>query len=119
MKDRKNIRDLDLEQLQEFCKANKLPNFRARQIWEWLWKKRATSFEEMTSLSKQLRKLFAKHFCINPVKIHKAERSVDGTIKYIFQLHDKQLFFYLWVLESYFFFQYPSSLYLLHFQNHS
>ena len=34
-----------------------LPDFRGRQIWEWLWKKRATSFSELTSLSKEVRKL--------------------------------------------------------------
>lgn len=91
MGEKKDIRNLGLEQLQEFCKANKLPKFRAKQIWEWLWKKRVTSFGEMTSLSKQLRELFAKHFSINPVKIYTAERSKDGTIKYSLQLHDKQL----------------------------
>jgi len=56
-----------------------------------LWRKKVTSFDEMTSLSKPMRDLFAENFSINPVKLHKGERSVDGTIKYSLQLHDKLL----------------------------
>ena len=91
MSDKKDIRELSLEQIQEFCIEHKMPKFRAKQVWEWLWKKRAVSFEEMTSLSKDMRELFSNNFTINAVKIHKAERSIDGTIKYSLQLHDKLL----------------------------
>jgi 23S rRNA (adenine2503-C2)-methyltransferase len=86
-----DIRSLNLEDLRKFCSKHKLPNFRATQITEWLWKKRATSFNEMTSLSKQIRDLFSDHFSINPVQLHKGEKSVDNTIKYSLQLHDKLL----------------------------
>ena len=88
---KKDIRELSLEQIQEYCLEHNMPKFRAKQVWEWLWKKRAVSFEEMTSLSKNLRELFYNNFAINAVKIHKAERSIDGTIKYSLQLHDKLL----------------------------
>jgi len=91
MSEKKDIRELSLEQIQEFCLEHKMPKFRAKQVWEWLWKKRAVSFEEMTSLSKDLRELFYNNFAINAVKIYKAERSIDGTIKYSLQLHDKLL----------------------------
>jgi 23S rRNA (adenine2503-C2)-methyltransferase len=91
MDEKKDIRNLSLEELIDFCSVNKLPKFRAKQIWEWLWKKRAVSFEEMTSLSKDMRELFNSNFNINATKIHKAERSIDSTIKYSLQLHDKLL----------------------------
>ena len=91
MSEKKDIRELSLEQIQEFCLEHKMLKFRAKQVWEWLWKKRAVSFEEMTSLSKDLRELFYTNFTINAIKIHKAERSIDGTIKYSLQLHDKLL----------------------------
>ena len=91
MSEKKDIREFCLEQIQEFCLEHKMPKFRAKQVWEWLWKKRAVSFEEMTSLSKDMRELFSNNFTINAVKIHKAERSIDGTIKYSLQLHDKLL----------------------------
>ena len=91
MKEKIDIRNISVEELQKFCKDNNLPKFRAKQVAEWLWKKGATSFAEMTSLSKEMRDLFTVHFVINSVKIHKAERSIDGTIKYSMKLHDKQL----------------------------
>ena len=91
MSDKKDIRTFTFEQIQTFCLENNLPKFRAKQLQEWLWKKRATSFDEMTSLSKEMRDLFVEYFVINAVKIHKAERSIDGTIKYSMQLHDKNL----------------------------
>ena len=91
MERKTDIRDISVEDLQKFCATHKLPKFRAKQVLEWLWKKRAISFDEMTSLSKTMRDLFAEYFIINPIKIHKGERSVDGTIKYSLQLHDKLL----------------------------
>jgi len=91
MKEKKDIRNTSAEDLQTFCAENKLPKFRANQIQEWLWKKKAVSFDEMTSLSKPMRDLFATHFIINAAKIHKGERSIDGTIKYSLELHDKLL----------------------------
>ena len=91
MNEKKDIRSLTLKEITEFCTENNLPKFRAKQIWEWLWKKKIANFEEITSLSKEVRKLLNSHFTINTVKIHKAEKSIDSTIKYSFQLHDKLL----------------------------
>ena len=45
---KRDIRNLTLKEVVAFCTENKLPKFRAKQIWEWLWKKRANSFEEIT-----------------------------------------------------------------------
>lgn len=88
---KKNIRELKLEELIDFLKNQNIPSYRAKQIHEWLWKKRAISFNEMTSLSLSLRELLEQNFCINAVKIHKAEKSSDGTIKYSLKLYDNKL----------------------------
>ena len=88
---KKNIRELQLEELINFLKNQNIPSYRAKQIHEWLWKKRAISFNEMTSLSLSLRELLEQNFCLNAVKIHKAERSSDGTIKYSLKLYDNKL----------------------------
>ncbi len=91
MTNKKDIRNLNIEELAQFCFIHNLPKFRAKQVWEWLWKKRATSFKEMTSISKKTRELFKDHFIINSIKIHNEEISSDGTIKYSFKLHDSLL----------------------------
>ena len=88
---KKNIRELKLEELINFLKNQNIPSYRAKQIHEWLWKKRAVNFNEMTSLPLSLRDLLEQNFSLNAVKIHKAERSNDGTIKYSLKLHDSKL----------------------------
>ena len=69
-----DIRQLNLKELTSKLTDLGEKPFRAKQIHEWLWKKRATSFNEMTSLSVAVRNLLQKCFTINPVVIHKAER---------------------------------------------
>ena len=60
MSDKKDVRTFTFEQIQTFCLENNLPKFRAKQLQEWLWKKRATSFNDMPSLSKEMRNLFVR-----------------------------------------------------------
>jgi 23S rRNA (adenine2503-C2)-methyltransferase len=84
----KDIRSLSLEKVKESFVANGEKAFRAKQVFEWLWKKSATSFEEMTNLSLKTREWLSTHFVINSVTIDSVQESNDGTIKYIFKLHD-------------------------------
>lgn len=83
-----DIRKYSLEQLKVWAQAQKEPAFRAKQIHEWLWKKRAISFEEMSNLSKSLRQKLEEHFVINAIVLDKKQKSNDGTIKCRFTLHD-------------------------------
>lgn len=84
-----NIRQLSLDELQAAMKDLGEPKFRAKQIYEWLWKKSVTDFEAMTNLSKPFREKLAEKFTILPIKLYSAQHSYDGTIKTAFQLHDK------------------------------
>lgn len=65
--------------------------FRAKQVYEWLWKKSARDFESMTNLSKELRALLEEKFVINAVSIASEQKSSDKTIKFGFKLHDGHL----------------------------
>lgn len=67
------------------------PKFRAKQVYQWLWEKGAHSFAEMTNLSKKLRENLEDHFVINAISEDTVQRSVDGTIKSRFRLHDGHL----------------------------
>lgn len=62
--------------------------FRAKQIYEWLWTKNAHTFDEMTSISKELRNMLSDNFVINPISIEEHQKSSDGTIKNAVQLFD-------------------------------
>lgn len=62
--------------------------FRAKQLKEWIWKKGAREFDEMTSLSAELRTKLKESASINPVDLAEKQVSNDGTIKCAFKLFD-------------------------------
>ena len=62
--------------------------FRGNQVHEWLWKKGAHNFDDMTNLSKDTRAFLQEHFVINHIRVDHMQRSKDGTIKNAVKLHD-------------------------------
>ena len=76
------------DQIRDFLEERGERAFRARQIYEWLWKKSCPSFDEMSNLSLPLREMLKAHFIISPVQVHTRQVSTDRTIKSKFQLHD-------------------------------
>ena len=91
MQNQTDIRILTKEQLIAQLETLGEKPFRAKQIYEWLWKKSAVDFDEMTNLSKDLREKLKSHFIIHTITAYKVQKSNDGTIKSAFQLHDKHL----------------------------
>ena len=67
-----DIRQLSIEQLtNELSELGEKP-FRAKQIYEWLWKKRAVNFDQMTNLSEKLRDKLTEKYAINAIKLSEA-----------------------------------------------
>ncbi|MCL6570811.1 MAG: 23S rRNA (adenine(2503)-C(2))-methyltransferase RlmN [Bacillus sp. (in: Bacteria)] len=85
---KKSIYSLELHQLKEWLLENDEKPFRAQQIFDWLYKKRAAIFEDMSNLSNGLREKLADHFQITTLKTVIQQTSTDGTIKFLFELHD-------------------------------
>jgi 23S rRNA (adenine2503-C2)-methyltransferase len=73
-----------LEELKKLSLDLGLPSFTGKQLSEWLYKKDATSFEEMTNLSLKTRALLAEHFHLGLQLPTDEQESVDGTKKYLF-----------------------------------
>ena len=86
--DKKNIRTLTLDELKDFFKMNDMPAFRAKQVYEWLWKKSVFSFDEMRNVSNETIQLLNEHFVILHAKITESQKSADHTIKSAFGLYD-------------------------------
>ena len=83
-----NLRHLNLDQMKAyFVEIGEKP-FRAKQVYEWIWKKSARNFEQMTNLSIETRAKLEDKFSINPVQVQNHQKSNDRTIKNAFQLHD-------------------------------
>ncbi|MEQ8417910.1 MAG: 23S rRNA (adenine(2503)-C(2))-methyltransferase RlmN [Imperialibacter sp.] len=83
-----DIRKISSSELVDVFKTWGEPAFRAKQVSEWLWKKSATSFDEMTNLSLKTRDMLKEHFSILAVSTATKQVSADGTIKSGFRLHD-------------------------------
>jgi 23S rRNA (adenine2503-C2)-methyltransferase len=83
-----SIYSLQLQELKDWLKENNEKAFRAEQIFDWLYTKRITSFENMTNLSKQLRDKLEIAFALTTLKTIIQQQSSDGTIKFLFELHD-------------------------------
>lgn len=83
-----SIYSLQLNDLENWLKEQGEPKFRAAQIFDWLYKKRVVHFEEMSNLSKGLRDKLANHFTITTLKTLVQHTSQDGTLKFLFELHD-------------------------------
>lgn len=67
-----------------------LPSFTAKQLAEWLYKKHARSFDAMTNLSKETRKLLDEKFIVGLTDPSSVQTSADGTKKYLFPTSDKR-----------------------------
>ncbi len=83
-----NLKALTEKELAEFIESQGQSPYRARQLINWIYKKYASSFEEMTDLSKSFRELLNKIAFISNLKILKKEVSKDGTQKFLFELED-------------------------------
>jgi 23S rRNA (adenine2503-C2)-methyltransferase len=83
-----DIRKFDLEALENYFLEMGEKRFRAQQVYEWLWKKGARSFDQMSNLSIGLRESLEENFVINMIQEDKVQRSADGTIKSRYRLHD-------------------------------
>ncbi|MCJ8210700.1 23S rRNA (adenine(2503)-C(2))-methyltransferase RlmN [Mucilaginibacter sp. RS28] len=90
-KGKTDIRSLTLADLEKRFSEMGEKTFRARQVYEWLWKKSSFSFQEMSNISKELRQKLEDNFTINFVKINNSQFSADKTIKNSFILHDNHL----------------------------
>ncbi|MCY7539602.1 23S rRNA (adenine(2503)-C(2))-methyltransferase RlmN [Bacillus pumilus] len=86
--DMPSIYSFELHEMKEWLKEQDEKPFRAAQIFEWLYEKRVTSFDEMSNLSKDLREKLKDQFTITTLKTVIKQTSQDGTIKFLFELHD-------------------------------
>ncbi len=59
------------------------PSFRARQIFQWIYEKKAGSFFDMTNLPVALREKLDSAFSLGSSQIKEIQKSKDGTVKFL------------------------------------
>jgi len=88
--DKRDIRQMSFEEIEKYFLEKNMSKFRAKQIYEWLWKKGARNFDSMTNLSKSVRDTLEQEFVFNEIKLDHTQQSNDGTIKSRYILQDGQ-----------------------------
>jgi 23S rRNA (adenine2503-C2)-methyltransferase len=86
---KKDIRLLTKEALQDFFASHGAPSFKGGQVYQWLWQKGVHNFDLMTNLSLEHRNILKTYFEIKHINIDTQQRSSDGTIKNAVKLHDQ------------------------------
>lgn len=86
----KSIFDYKLSDLTEYFTSIGEKPFKAKQVFEWLYKKRVTSFDEMSNISKSLIEKLNNEFSISLLELRRKQTS-ELTNKYLFELEDGNL----------------------------
>lgn len=77
---------MTLKDLEDVAKQGGMPRFVARQIADWIYAKRVTSFDEMANISKKNKNWLEGNFTIGREKPVRSSKSADGTVKYLFDV---------------------------------
>ncbi len=88
---KKSIYGLTMEQLTNWLLEQGQKRYRAEQIWDWLYKKRVTSFSEMKNINQDCLQLLEEHFVMQTLEQSVKQESADGTIKFLFKMQDGNL----------------------------
>jgi 23S rRNA (adenine2503-C2)-methyltransferase len=82
------IYDLTLKQMEETLSGWQIKPYRARQIYAWLYRRRAASFEQMSDLPADLIRRLSAEFSLAPLQVVTRQVAKDQTVKYLFALAD-------------------------------
>ncbi len=88
MESMEEIYSYSLDRLIGYMQENGAKPYKAKQVYHWLYKKRVTSFGEMTDLSKDLIERLERDFYIENLKLVDKQVAKDGTTKFLFELVD-------------------------------
>lgn len=83
-----DLRELSKEEVTALVADLGEKPYRAKQVWEWLWKKHAPSIDAMSDISKELRQKLTERAVLRPLVIAEQQKSTDGTIKCAFRTWD-------------------------------
>ncbi|TAM39734.1 23S rRNA (adenine(2503)-C(2))-methyltransferase RlmN, partial [bacterium] len=86
-----DIKELSLKELEDKLLSRGFPKYHARQIFNWIYQKKAFEFSSMSDLPVALRKSLAGDFYILGLQLVDLLKSSDGTAKFLFQLKDGNL----------------------------
>ncbi len=84
MSDKRHLLGMTLDELRQVAEECRLPKFAAKQVADWIYKKRVVSIDEMTNISVANRTSLSERFDVGRVPAVECQTSTDGTVKYLF-----------------------------------
>src|SRR5699024_7675627 len=88
---KESIYGLSFDHLADWVENQGEKRFRAKQIWHWLYEKRITDFQEMKNVNESCIALLDENFTIVSLDVELKQESKEGTIKFLLNLHNRQL----------------------------
>ncbi len=87
----KTFLDVPPDALLELLEAEAQGAFRAKQIYDWFFRRDAASFQDMSDLPLATRSALEERYLLHPLRTRRKEESrLDGTIRYYFEAHDRE-----------------------------
>lgn len=91
LEEKPSIYGLTIDELAGWLTERGQKKFRAEQIWDWLYRKRARSFSEMSNVNKECLALLEENFALGTIDLQLKQVAKDGTVKFLFRLRDGNL----------------------------
>lgn len=88
MNKKKQLLGMTLEELKKVSEEAGLPSYAAKQIADWLYKKKVSSVNEMTNIALTKREFLNEHYEVGVMPLSEQKESADGTTKYLFPVQD-------------------------------
>ena len=85
----KQIKGLNLKEITDLCISNNFTEFRAKQIYHWMYRHGVSSIDQMNNIPSKIKKMISDNFILNTLEISNIQKSnVEDTIKFLFKTHD-------------------------------
>lgn len=88
---RRTLIGLSLDELKDVLQDYQIPNFRAKQVWHWMYHRGVKDFSAMSNLPQKLIDQLTTNFSIGRPTVEREQRSQDGTIKWLLKMQDGQM----------------------------
>jgi len=87
-----NFHQFSLTEFTKWCEESGEKSFRAKQVWDWVYKKLVSDWDAMNNLGSSFKKILAEKFSLQSLELSGTEESKDGqTVKFLWELKDGRL----------------------------
>ena len=91
------LTNMSWDEVSAWCRAHRVPSYRAEQIWQWVYCRNASSYDQMTNIPAALRTSLAEKLPLTISCIERSSPANDSSVKYVLKLHDDARVECVWI----------------------